>query len=90
MQLSQKIQQEEETKVELVGLGLPLQGPGWTEYARVRGHVGVQVKRGRQCVNVASLDILETAVVHVLGHLKHLWSVINGPALTTFTLLISN
>ncbi len=41
--------------MELVGLGLPLQGPGWTEYARVRGYVGVQVKRGRHCVHVASL-----------------------------------
>lgn len=37
MQLSQKIQQEEETEVEIVGLGLPLQGPGWTENARVLG-----------------------------------------------------
>lgn len=78
MQLSQKIQQEEETEVELVGLGLPLQGPGWTEYARVRGYVGVQVKRGRHCVHVAPLDILEKAIVHVFGHLQYLWSVING------------
>lgn len=39
------IQREEETEVELVDLGLPLQGPGWTEYACVRGYVGVQVKR---------------------------------------------
>lgn len=45
MQLSQKknkktIQQEEETDVKLVGLGLPLQGPGWIVYARVRGICG--------------------------------------------------
>lgn len=26
--------------MELVGLGLPLQGPVWTEYARVRGICG--------------------------------------------------
>lgn len=38
--------------MELVGLGLPLQGPGWTEYSRVRGYVGVQVKRGRHHVHV--------------------------------------
>ena len=58
MQLSQKniYSKEEETEVELVGLGLPLQGPGWTEYARVRGYVGVQVKRGRHCVHVAPTD----------------------------------
>lgn len=49
--------------MELVGLGLPLQGPGWTEYARVRGYVGVQVKRGRHCV--PPLDVLEIAIVHV-------------------------
>lgn len=48
-----KYSKEEETEVELVGLGLPLQGPGWTEYARVRECVGVQVKRGRHCVHVA-------------------------------------
>lgn len=45
MQLSQKIQQEEETEVEIVGLGLPLQGPGWTENARVLGGGGMWVCR---------------------------------------------
>lgn len=63
--------------MELVGLGLPLQGPGWIEYARVREYVGVQVKRGGHCVHVAPLDILEIAIVHVLGHLQHLWSGLN-------------
>lgn len=47
--------------MELVGLGLPLQGPGWTEYARVRGYVGVQVKRGTHCVHVAPSDVLKNS-----------------------------
>ncbi len=72
--------------MELVGLGLPLQGPGWTEYARVREYVGVQVKKRRHCVHVAPLVLLEMAVVHVCGHLQHLWSVINSLVLITFTL----
>lgn len=71
----------------LVGLGLPLQGPGWTEYACVKGYVGVQVKRGRHYVHIAPLDRLERAVVHVFGHLQHLWFVINSLVPTTLTLL---
>lgn len=53
--------------MELVGLGLPLQGPGLTDYACVRGYVGVQVKSERHCVHVAPLDILERAIVHVFA-----------------------
>lgn len=70
MQLSQKIQQEEETEVEIVGLGLPLQGPGWTENARVLGggHVGVQVRRGRHCVHLGPSNVLEKVLVRVPGH----------------------
>lgn len=67
--VTKNIAEEEETEVELVGLGLPLQGPGWTEYASVRGYVGVQVKSRTHCVHVAPSVTLETAVVHVLGHL---------------------
>lgn len=73
--------------MELVGLGLPLQGPGWTEYARVRGYVGVQVKRGTHCVHVAPSDMLKIAVVHVLGHLQHFWCVIDCQVSVMFTLL---
>lgn len=54
--------------MELVGLGLPLQGPGWIEYACVRGYAGVQVKRGTHCVHVAPPDIQKIAVVLVFGH----------------------
>lgn len=52
MQLSQKIQREEETDVELVGLGLPLQGPEWTVYAHVRGRGCAGEEKGRHCVCV--------------------------------------
>lgn len=70
-----------------MGLGLPLQGPGWTECAHVRGFV--QVNRGGQCVHVAPVGELEIDFVHVFGHLKSLWSVINILAPTTFTLAFS-
>lgn len=73
--------------MELVGLGLPLQGPGWTEYARVRGYVGVQVKRGTHCVHVAPPDLLKIAVVHVFEHLRHFWYVIDCQVSVVFTLL---
>lgn len=73
--------------MELVGLGLPLQGPGWTEYARVRGYVGVQVKRGTHCVHVAPSDILEIAAVHAPARLQHLWFVIDCQDPAMFTLL---
>lgn len=65
-----------------MGLGLPLQGPGWTEYARVRGYVGVQVNRGRQCA-YGLISLPEIITVHVFRHLQHLWSVINGLTQTT-------
>lgn len=37
-------------------------------------------------MHVAPSDILEMAIVHVFGHLGHLWSVINGLVPITFTL----
>lgn len=42
MQLSQ-INTAKKTEVEKVDLGLPLQGPGWTDYACVQGYVGMQL-----------------------------------------------
>lgn len=42
MQLSQ-INTAKKTEVERVDLGLPLQGPGWTDYACVQGYVGMQL-----------------------------------------------
>lgn len=42
MQLSQ-INTAKKTEVEKVDLGLPLQGPGWTDYACVQGYVGMHV-----------------------------------------------
>lgn len=62
--------------MELVGLGLPLQGPGWTEYARVKG-----VCAGEQRETVCAcgpISLPEISSVHVLRHLQHLWSVTNG------------
>lgn len=42
MQLSQ-INTAKKTEVEKVDLGLPLQGPGWTDYACVQGYAGMQL-----------------------------------------------
>lgn len=42
MQLSQ-INTAKKTEVEKVDLGLPLQGPGWTDYACVQWYVGMQL-----------------------------------------------
>lgn len=42
MQLSQ-INTAKKTEVEKVDLGLPLQGPVWTDYACVQGYVGMQL-----------------------------------------------
>lgn len=54
-----------------MGLGLPLQGPGWTEWACVRGKERVAV------LHRDPQDGLR-GDVHVFGRLQHLWCVVNS------------
>lgn len=63
-----------ERNVELVGLGLPLQGSGWTENSM---HMWRRVCEGRHCVRVAPPNLIKKKlIVHVFDHIP--WSVING------------
>lgn len=80
MKLSQKNIARGRDRSGASGPWITITRPRVDSYARVRGYVGVQVKRGRHCVHVAPLDIQEIAIVHVLdtssisGLLSMVWS----------------